>query len=121
MADVMLAATQSTWDFDRPRLVTDLTARWPDATFSPEGDDDAGTLGQVVVRHSQATVLVELLTVPGGLGVEGDDDLVADVLATIARTQPTPLDGSLLLIGWSTQPVPLTPTTSAEQLRLLQS
>jgi hypothetical protein len=117
----MLAVKAAAWDFDRDRLVTDMVMRWPDTTFSPEMLPEVGTLGQVVVRDGDATVLVELLTIPGGLGAEGDDDLLADVLAAIATTQGVPGDGSLVVVGWSTQPVPLTPTTSAATLRAMQS
>ena len=59
----------------------------------------------LVVRDGDATALVELLTVPGGLGVDGDDRLVAEILAVVARTQSVPADGSLLALGWTSRPV----------------
>ena len=115
MADVMLACTDGAWDFDRPRLIDDVQRRWPSSTFSAEeGADD--TLGQLVVRDGDATALVELLTVPGGLGVDGDDRLVAEILAVVARTQSVPADGSLLALGWTSRPVALTPTITAAAL-----
>lgn len=115
MADVMLACTQRGWDLDKPRLAADLLERWPASSYdSDERLED--TLGQVVVRDGSETVLVELLTVPGGLGVDGDDALVARVLALIAETQAAPAGGSLLAIGWCREAVALTPGVSAEAL-----
>lgn len=115
MADVMLACSDQDWDFDRPRLIEDLRHLWPRSTFSAE-DGVEDTLGQIVVRDGNETALVELLTIRGGLGVEGDDRLVADVLAAVARTQLAPADGSLLAVGWGKGVVAVTPDTTAAGL-----
>ena len=115
MADVMLACSDDAWDFDRPRLIDDVLRLWPSSTYSTE-DGAEDTLGQVVVRDGDATALVELLTVPGGLGIDGNDRLVAEVLAALARTHPAPADGSLLALGWARRAVSLTPTTRAVDL-----
>ncbi|MBO3095134.1 hypothetical protein [Cellulomonas dongxiuzhuiae] len=115
MADVMLACSDDDWDFDRPRVIDDMQRLWPSSTYSAE-EGAVDTLGQLVVRDGDETALVELLTIPGGLGVEGDDRLVAEVLAALARTQPVPADGSLLALGWAKRAVPLTPATTAAGL-----
>lgn len=121
MSDYLVAVddTMTTFVFDKQATLDALVARWPDAVAR---DNVTGPGYYLTVRLPGADPEhgdPQIEWFMSGLGISvdvADPTVAADVLAVICADQPVPRDGSVVVIHWANDVVPLAAGITAEQL-----
>ena len=115
-------ASLGDFQFDLEALIAAMRTAFPGSEVRRPTGDLADVLVASVsvpapmdaVRHME----VDLLQGADGIGIEGARTLeqVAEFVAWLARTAPVPADGSVVLIEWAPDFVPLHPGVTAAEL-----
>lgn len=122
-----LVASGSDYVFDTEALVRAMELQFPEAEVHRPTTDLADNVAAVVYLPAPPGVVrnmeIDVLRSGGGLGIEGASSAeeVARFVAWLARTAPVPEDGSVVLIEWADDLVPLTPHMTAEELLAARS
>jgi hypothetical protein len=115
--------TQSRFRFDSSLLATLAPQIWPESENVLASGQVADIIDRYVYLPTGDLRRCELAIHRGGdgIGVTAPTEAVAaDAIAWICAVSRPPADGDVLLVNWTTDLVPLTPTlTSADLLRLL--
>lgn len=117
MADVLVAVLEGP-GFDVVELERGAHQEWGAARFTAStGERRLSSVGQLEVEHGGTSARLVVLTGGDGLGVEGDDELVADVLAWLTRRDPVVAEALVVVTDWAAEPLRLTPGMTADELR----
>lgn len=119
MALEFLIASSSDFEFDPPALVDAARQRWTDARVVRP----TGARGELVEAEYYLTtndvraIEVTFYRAGDSIGiVSSEPSEAAEVAAWVAQTAPVPDDGSVVLIHWLSDFVPLTPGTTVDAL-----
>jgi hypothetical protein len=115
---VAVASGDYTLNFDD--LVRAANLRWEGVRFILAGGRRATTAFGRLQIHSSDTGHAELIAalLAGGAAIrlEGAPEKVAEFMAWLTTREGFPDDGSVVVLNWRTDDLPLTPATTAETL-----
>ncbi|MGH9151100.1 MAG: hypothetical protein ACRD03_01565 [Acidimicrobiales bacterium] len=120
-------ASSGDFRFDTEALISAMQVAFPGSEVRrPTGDLAAELAASVSLPTPPGRVRnmeVDILRGSGAIGIEGarTPEEVAEFVTWLARTAPVPDDGSVVLIEWADDLVPLTPDVTAEHLLALRS
>lgn len=118
MSDYLVASSNGAYSFNFTDLVEQATEQLG-ATFFPReaqhADLGPGEL-QVYLADGHVAVNANLLRDGGGIGLEGPAQHVADFIAWLTARDGFPTDGSVVLVNWTDDMLPLQPGTRAADL-----
>lgn len=121
MVDALIASLDDVPRFDAEGIVTAARSRWPHMQWSPAtGEIPELGAGEFTIEADAQWVTVEFLPGRTGLGVEGHDDLAAEVVAWLTRQVPMP-DGQVVILNWGDDAEPLRENMPVEELRQLHT
>lgn len=111
-------ASTGQYDFDVEALVTAAQEAYPGVeVYRPEGRSAENVVAELYLPGEPR---LEVALMPHGDGVVVDGaacfERIAELVAWIARTAPVPDDGSVGLIEWAQDFVPLRPDITASEL-----
>lgn len=113
MTESLVAVADGAFTFDRQEVVEGLLARFPGAAHVPERSHPEVATDRVEVPADDVpgyALAVDLLTGGRGVGIDGDDvHLAAAALVVLAGTVGFPADGTVVVVQWDTELVPLLP------------
>lgn len=116
MSEVLVTSKQNAIAFNPESMLRDARERWSHAAYVPSSEYFVDTtFGQLKITSGGQTVLVEFLVPGQGLGVEGDDILVAEFLEWLADWPDLPPETT----AWpsqSAEPLQVRPGLTAQQL-----
>lgn len=106
--------------FEPGAVLDSFRDQWPDAELVRPDDGIIEAYVYLPTSGSRPTE-IRVHNAGTGIGVEsGDDQEAAEIVAWIARTAPVPADGSVVLVHWADDMIPLTPETTAASLLSLR-
>jgi hypothetical protein len=119
VTDALVAVGTDAFRFVTAEVVAAAGERWPGTVFVPSsGELVAYTDGQlrVPVAEGAPDVLAELHPDGRGIGLEGTVEGISQVVAWVTERPGFPSDGSVLLLGWNGDYLPLDPGTTPARL-----
>jgi hypothetical protein len=124
MLEYLVVAPEPEFRFDSGALVEAARRTWPDATVTvPEGGIIGERVDAYVDLPPPATQTPQLAFLTGGGGVSLDAptrEEAADVLAWLCASADIPDDGSVVVIHWLDDVVPLRAGLTAAELLHMQ-
>lgn len=122
MVDLLVAVSEGETTFDADDFVKPSAERWPTAAwYEPDPDDElAVTMGkQLTVREPDRILIVDFAASRRSIGVEGDDDLAAELLALLTHSTPIP-ENTVAAMNWSDGIVTLRPNMTPHDVHTLR-